>query len=239
MALKGHIPWNKGTKGLCKLNKTSFKKGHKLNIGITRSDNYKKNLALQKFKIIISKEKLDELYFNKRLSQLKIAKLYNIKMTTISRLMKFYGMKPRSLSEAVRIRYEDSGAREKERIKMKLNNPMDNIIYREKVSISKRGEKNPSWLGGISFEPYTPEFNNELKEQIRKRDDYTCQECSYTEEQLKYKLIIHHINYNKKNNKPNNLISLCRNCHSQTNFERENWIDYFMEKIKIGGEKCQ
>jgi len=32
--------------------------------------------------------------------------------------------------------------------------------------------------------------------------------------------------------KENNLISLCRNCHIQTNFNRENWINYYKDKLK-------
>ena len=93
------------------------------------------------------------------------------------------------------------------------------------------GDKNSQWLGGKSFEPYSPDFNDELKEKIRKRDNYTCQECGYTEKQLGYKLNIHHIDYDKKNSFPINLISLCKNCHQKTNFDRQNWTKYFQNKI--------
>jgi len=92
------------------------------------------------------------------------------------------------------------------------------------------GDKNPQWLGGLSFEPYSPEFNDKLKEEIRKRDNHTCQECNYTEEQLGYTLSVHHIDYDKKNNDKTNLISLCNSCHQKTNFNRENWIDYYHNK---------
>lgn len=95
----------------------------------------------------------------------------------------------------------------------------------------KPGVAHRHWRGGISFEPYGLEFNSKLKEFIRKRDNYTCQECGFTQEQLGYKLSVHHIDFNKKNNNPNNLISLCRNCHLQTNFNREDWIQYFQSKI--------
>lgn len=40
---------------------------------------------------------------------------------------------------------------------------------------SKTGSRNGSWKGGISNNPYPPEFNHELREQIRKRDNYECQ----------------------------------------------------------------
>lgn len=92
-------------------------------------------------------------------------------------------------------------------------------------------EKHPNWQGGKSFEEYGIEFNNKLKEQIRKRDDYICQECNYTQEELGYKLTVHHINYDKMDNDPENLIALCKGCHGKTNYNRENWTDYYQNKI--------
>jgi len=94
-----------------------------------------------------------------------------------------------------------------------------------------KGKNAHTWLGGISFEPYGIKFNNDLKEQIRKRDKYKCQECGHIQKQLKDKLNIHHIDYNKKNNIPENLISLCRSCHAQTGYERKDWIKYFKRRI--------
>jgi len=92
------------------------------------------------------------------------------------------------------------------------------------------GELNYFWQGGVSFEPYTPEFNATLKKRGRKRDGCVCQECHHTQEQLGYKLHVHHIDYDKKNNKEENLVSLCRSCHSQTNFGREDWTNYFQKQ---------
>jgi len=90
--------------------------------------------------------------------------------------------------------------------------------------------KNHLWRGGISFEPYGLEFNEDLKEVIRNRDRRKCQVCEKTELENKQKLDAHHIDYDKKNNNPNNLISLCHNCHSKTNFNREYWVDYFKQE---------
>ena len=100
-----------------------------------------------------------------------------------------------------------------------------------------KGENAPNWQGGKSFEIYPKEFNNQLKKQIRKRDNYRCQQCFRHQDKLydknskKYKLIIHHIDYDKKNNNSNNLISLCRSCHLQTNYSREDWTSYFKAKL--------
>lgn len=96
-----------------------------------------------------------------------------------------------------------------------------------------KGKNHPNWQDGKSFEPYGLEFNRKLKEQIRGRDNYTCQECGFTQKQLRRKLDVHHIDFNKKNNNPNNLISLCRSCHTQTEFARENWVEYFENKVVL------
>lgn len=106
------------------------------------------------------------------------------------------------------------------------------------VMRNQEGEKNPNWLGGSSFEPYGIKFNEKLKGQIRERDSYRCQECFRHQDELyyksgkKYKLSIHHVDYDKKNNNPENLISLCMACHLQTNYGRKDWTDYFNQKVK-------
>jgi hypothetical protein len=90
------------------------------------------------------------------------------------------------------------------------------------------GPKSPSWQGGISFEPYTTDWNKTLKRSIRERDRYTCKNCG--EPQGDRALCVHHIDYNKKNCNPNNLISLCLQCHIRTNRNREKWIEFFKPK---------
>lgn len=92
---------------------------------------------------------------------------------------------------------------------------------RKKISDSKIGEKNPCWRGGISYEPYTIDWNETLKRSIRERDHYVCQIC------FKNGWVVHHIDYDKKNCNPSNLITLCKSCHQKTNFNRNYWINYF------------
>ena len=104
---------------------------------------------------------------------------------------------------------------------------------RKKMSESRSGEKHYNWQNGKSFEIYPQEFSKPLKERIRQRDGHRCQECFRHESELRTKsnkpckLSIHHIDYNKKNNKECNLISLCRPCHAQTNYKRIDWVKYF------------
>jgi hypothetical protein len=93
------------------------------------------------------------------------------------------------------------------------------------------GEENPNWRGGIGRDGYPYEFSDELKYEIRKRDNFTCQFCGLpSNEHFRGKeiinLYIHHIDYNKFNCDKNNLISLCLKCHLKTNGNRDYWYAY-------------
>ncbi len=101
------------------------------------------------------------------------------------------------------------------------------IATKIKIGNANRGENSGRWKGGISFEPYPFNFNKELKELIRKRDNYKCQVCSCPQIENMRKLDIHHKDYDKDNLNPKNLISLCRRCHTKTNSNREKWIKLF------------
>ena len=90
-----------------------------------------------------------------------------------------------------------------------------------------KGSLASNWQGGISKKPYSFDFNKELKELIKRRDNYTCQLC----DKNPVHSAIHHIDYNKKNSNPINLILLCRICNSKVNFNREYWTKYFQIKL--------
>lgn len=95
----------------------------------------------------------------------------------------------------------------------------------------QEGEKHIYWKGGITYKDYPKEFWK-IREEIRERDNHICQECKWTEEQLGEALSVHHIDFNKQNNNPNNLISLCRSCHAKTYNNKEDWINYYQNKIQ-------
>jgi len=101
---------------------------------------------------------------------------------------------------------------------------------------SIQGNKHHNWQGGIQFLPYPSKFNDELKEQIRRRDNYICRLCGVTNEEhiliYGYELVPHHIDYIKKNCDKNNLVSLCIQCNSRVNFNRAYWIDFFQNVLK-------
>lgn len=106
-------------------------------------------------------------------------------------------------------------------------------IGEKNPNFGKRGKETSQWRGGISFEPYTVEFNKQLKELIRQRDGYKCQRCRCPEIEEKKKLSIHHIDYDKKNCLPPNLISLCRRCNAIVNTNRKKWTKYFQKKLAV------
>ena len=95
--------------------------------------------------------------------------------------------------------------------------------------LGKTGEKAANWQGGKSFEVYPVDWTETLRKSIRERDKYVCQICS--KPQGDEALSVHHIDYDKKNCNPDNLISLCRSCHIGTNGNKEKWIKYFNNTI--------
>jgi len=86
--------------------------------------------------------------------------------------------------------------------------------------LTRFGEGSPAWKGGISCEPYCEQWSDkDYKESIKKRDGYKClnPECN----KLSNRLSIHHINYNKKDCHPSNLITVCPSCNSKANKDRQ------------------
>jgi|ERR1035437_44048 hypothetical protein len=96
--------------------------------------------------------------------------------------------------------------------------------------LDMKGENHWNYRGGINTSPYAFEFNENLKEVIRNRDRRECQLCSKTELENKRKLEVHHIDYNKENSDPKNLITLCLGCHGKTNYNREYWTNFLQNK---------
>lgn len=115
------------------------------------------------------------------------------------------------------------------------NNPNygngDKIKGNKNPMYGKYGELSGNWNNGSSFLPYSPEFNKQLKQAILERDDYTCQ-CPDCENKTGL-LDIHHIDFNKQNNNSENLIALCRSCHSKTfgKKKRQYWIEFYQNII--------
>jgi len=108
------------------------------------------------------------------------------------------------------------------------DNPMYGKKHTEEArkKISKNhadisGIKNPNWEDGKSFEPYSIDWTETLRRVIRERDHYICLLCGQSGNE------VHHIDYDKKNCNPKNLITLCHNCHLKTYRNRKYWIQHF------------
>lgn len=110
------------------------------------------------------------------------------------------------------------------RIRVGINCGKENPMY------GMCGELAPSWMGGTSFIPYGREFNFNLKELIRNRFDRCCMICFAEESGIC--LDVHHVDYDKRNNSINNLVSLHAECHKKTRMNRNGWIKYFKELIR-------
>lgn len=95
----------------------------------------------------------------------------------------------------------------------------------------RSGPLNPNWQGGIGSLPYAPEWNEKLREKIRNKFNRECQLCTKPEHKNEWgKINVHHIDYDKKNCKENNLITLCVGCNLKVNYKREYWTNYFQTK---------
>lgn len=97
--------------------------------------------------------------------------------------------------------------------------------------IHRFGKDSPRWLDGRTEIKYPTIFTNNLKIEIRTRDNFTCQCCGMTEKesQIKYNevLHVHHIDYNKENCKEENLVTTCRKCNIKANGNRDYWFAYY------------
>jgi len=98
---------------------------------------------------------------------------------------------------------------------------------RGRKRLNTTGDKHPMWRGGISREPYGWEWSPELREAVRQRDGHRCQLCGISQAECGRKLDVHHIDYDKQDNDPAKLITLCKPCHSKTNTNRDYWQAVF------------
>jgi len=125
------------------------------------------------------------------------------------------------------------GLKLSEETKEKISKANKGKILSEETVRKLSGENNHNWKGGISFERYSQDWTDDLKEAVRKRDNYICQLCGLHQDELdgwNKKLDVHHIDYQKNNLDPGNLVILCRSCHLKTNYDRDYWERYLKEK---------
>ncbi len=116
------------------------------------------------------------------------------------------------------------------------NNPIPDE-RKKRIGDSQRGEKCHLWVKEKSH-PYSFNWTETLRRDIRERDNYTCQMPKCDKQKLNKAFDVHHIDYNKKNCNSDNLITLCHGCHSKTNNKkRRYWMDLFQNLIVMHYEE--
>jgi len=185
---------------------TKFKKGNKINLGRVCVEETKRKISKAK-----TGRKLTEEH-KKKISSGQIGRIVT-KETTDKRLKTW-----REKYDAGEIKIWVKGKRFSEEHRRKIG----------EANRKQKGVGTSNWRGGASLEHYSYKFNYDLKEKIRKRDNYTCNLCG-----LKAN-VVHHIDYNKQNCKESNLITLCPSCHSKTNFNRDQWKGFLMDVVTNG-----
>lgn len=113
-----------------------------------------------------------------------------------------------------RERSEEERQRISEATKAKMTPEI--CAYLSELAKKRIGPLNPLWKGGWVNPGYPQEFSEELKEKIRTRDGYKCRACGVPQAECIEVLHVHHIDSNRENLAEDNLISLCRSCHSLT-----------------------
>lgn len=95
-----------------------------------------------------------------------------------------------------------------------------------------KGKNNWNWKGGISKGAYCQEWTKDLKEFVKERDGYKCMNpYCFRKTGHAAVLIVHHIDGDKKNCRPENLITLCRSCHGYLNKDchwHQSWYQTIM-----------
>ena len=88
----------------------------------------------------------------------------------------------------------------------------------KKLSNSLKGKNNPNYIDGRSIKPYSRDFYN-MRLDIRERDGNMCKACDRKIKGLQGH--IHHVDGDKLNNDPYNLVLLCATCHRRVHNDSE------------------
>ena len=111
--------------------------------------------------------------------------------------------------------------------------------HRRHLSLAQIGDKNNHWQGGISFVLYGEEFNRDLKNKVRTRDNFTCRFPFCGKQETGKFHHVHHIDYDKRNNILSNLITLCPQHHAKTNTHRKRWTEVLKSTVLENGNAAE
>ena len=145
-----------------------------------------------------------------------------------------YKRKPFTAEHIKNLKKSHEGHRQTQITKDKISVACKGKPKTQEMKDKISGDKNVNWIDGRAAinNQYPKEWTNSLRNDIRLRDNDTCQVCLRSGTFLQELLSIHHIDYDKNNCDPTNLITTCRKCHTKTNFNRDVWQRYF-EQLQI------
>lgn len=95
------------------------------------------------------------------------------------------------------------------------------------------GPGNANWRGGLSRLPYPWNFRFISRTIIERDGSCLGPACAGDDDRL----TAHHIDYDKANCDPSNLITLCSACNSKANFDRPRWQKIYSEIIYARAKK--
>lgn len=218
-------------------------------LGYKQTEKHKKAIscAMKGIKFPNRKKPKEQLYHNKgwlyqkyiveKLSMVGIGKLCGCMNNSgqIYFYLKQYRIKTRTISQA------NIGKKRSKKFKKQMSEIKKGCASWNKGLTAKSDERivkqagrnHYNWQGGISNLPYAFEFNEQLKDFVRQRDDFTCQFCGISENSKTHD--VHHIDYDKKNSCEINLILLCKSCNARANHNRKGWQFLFetLQEIRL------
>ena len=206
-----------------------------------------KKFNRKRIKQLLTKEFLMKAYSKNKKSATQIAKELNCDSVTVLNYLKKFNISVRNKKECHKGSYNGrfiDGRCSNQYYCIDCNKKISYPTWRygqgrcnwcsnkgeRNTMFGRRGKLSPLYIEDL-VRKYPIEFNKELKEQIRERDNHECQLCGCLEIENGRKLCVHHIDYNKENLIPYNLISLCRGCNVKVNTDREYWKEYFNKII--------
>lgn len=167
--------------------------------------------------LILTKQFLEQKYIIGRLSTRQIAKKVGCSQATILRHLKKYNIQIRPVSEACKGRISPvKGKHPSEETRRKMskakkgkyigkNNPM--------YGVHRRGQKSPSWRGGIIIDKYGYKHKYFPKHPYTDHHGYVSKHRLIVEQYLGIildpKWVVHHINSIKDDNRIENLMVFC------------------------------
>jgi 5-methylcytosine-specific restriction endonuclease McrA len=165
------------------------------------------NQWAQKYNVDI--DKIVTLYINNKLPAIDVGKVLNLPRHTIYYYLNKHNISRRKGKEAYAI----------ELSRKRLSDGKKNY-YKKNPCVT--GSAHFNWKGGLSREEYGEGWTKQIRHKVKNRDKNICLYC-YEKGSKDRPLFVHHIDYNKKNNNIDNLVSLHSSCHTSTNWNRVYW----------------